>query len=727
MAKFEVTINGKPIVVEAADENEAITKAQAPQQPQATRILERGTGVLGTIDAAIRGAADVATFGYMDEIAAGMNSLVGLGSYDENLAEQRAIDRFDQEHNSKSRIAGQVGGGVLQALALGPSLAGRGYLGNLALGAAEGAVTGGLYATGSAEGDALQRAKAIPEGAANGALWGGGAAAVMPVVGRVAREGADMLGFTPPRAQAPVSPGDEFGVSLRRGQLPGAPVSQAQLEQDILQGARGGWARDFLTDHEALQRQQLGTAAEGISRQLNNPPRPAAPPAQPGVPLLPGPTVPAPSPGTQVAPLATRNVNELGNITLENVRAAERASAGAVDQAYAGARAAGGSADLEAVARAPARVRQTLEGTGIIVNDDLAPYTARALQGLDEFGQLGGVLRNDAQFTLPQGNIAGVTLDGIEAQRRMIRQAVENASKPDDIRASRAMLRAYDSWLDEAAQDGLLRGDPDGLEMWKRARQLRREHGRNFEGAPTQRDNDAGNIIARMIDKEVTGNEVVNAIVGTSKAGANGTSVRIVRRLQNVLGADSPEFGQIRQLAWERMLTNSGDTAQAGPQAVAQEIRRTLEGKGSDYGRALFTREQRALMLRYANLLEATVPRARTANTSNSGGVAARAMQAAQSTQAMIMASLGGMLAGGGTGGSVAAGALGGTVGLAATGGTSLFNRLKASQATRPLPAPAGPMGLESLAPIRPGAAYGAAAADEDRPLQLRVRPRGVE
>lgn len=713
MPKFEVTIDGKPTVVEAADENEAVSKATAPQQPQASRIMERGTGILAGIDAAVRGAADVATFGYADELAARADSLLGRGTYDENVAAQRAVDRFDEQHNAIPRIAGQVAGGVGQAVLTGPLTAARSLPGRVLAGIGEGAVTGGLYGTGTAEGDLSSRIAAAPEAAANGAMWGAGAAAAAPVVGYVGRQAADLVGLTPPRAMPPGSPGDEFGVDLRRGQLPGAPVSQAQLEEDILTGARGGWARDYLQDHAARQQEQVARAGEDISRGFQNP-APAT-----GVPALGGNR-------NVTTPLATRNVNELGQITLDNVRQAADRSMQEVNNAYGAARGSGATADVDAILRAPARVRQTLEQTGIIVNDQLAPYTSQALRKLDEFGQLEGVLRNDAAFTLPQGRIAGVTLDGIEAQRREIRKAVENASLPDDIRASRQMLRAFDGWLDEAADDGLLRGDPQGLDMWKRARTLRREHGNNFEGAGSQRDTDAGNLIAKMIDKDMGANEVVNAIVGTSKAGASGTSTRLVRRLQNIMGEDSPAFGQIRQLAWERILSNASDTAQAGPQAVATEIRRTLSGKGADYGRALFTEEQRALMLRYANLLEATAPRPGTRNYSGSGGVVARSAAALQSMNGAIIASLGGMLAGGGVGQTAVTGAIGGAVGLTATGGMAAFNRLKAGQATRPLPAPIGPMGMESLAPIRPGAAYGAAAADDDQPLSFSVRPGGA-
>ena len=45
----------------------------------------------GSVDAFMRGAADAATFGFADEIAAGLGTGFGyLGDYDQELARQRA-------------------------------------------------------------------------------------------------------------------------------------------------------------------------------------------------------------------------------------------------------------------------------------------------------------------------------------------------------------------------------------------------------------------------------------------------------------------------------------------------------------------------------------------------------------------------------------------------------------------------------------------------------------
>ena len=155
-----------------------------PQQPsQLTPLLDQVSPIakkgFRAIDDAVRGAADTMTFGYADEIAAKLDSLFGGGqsgktNYEEALKAQRQRD----SEGGGARIAGQISGalvpgtGVLKALQA-PATAGR--MGRAAAGAATGAVQGGLYGSGSAEGDLNDRLA----GAGEGALWGAGTGGVL--------------------------------------------------------------------------------------------------------------------------------------------------------------------------------------------------------------------------------------------------------------------------------------------------------------------------------------------------------------------------------------------------------------------------------------------------------------------------------------------------------------------------------------------------------------------
>lgn len=67
---------------------------------------------LGGVDASIRGAADTATLGIADPLAAGVSSLFNGKSFSENWASQRQLNRVDEKVNPWWRFGGQFAGAV---------------------------------------------------------------------------------------------------------------------------------------------------------------------------------------------------------------------------------------------------------------------------------------------------------------------------------------------------------------------------------------------------------------------------------------------------------------------------------------------------------------------------------------------------------------------------------------------------------------------------------------
>lgn len=123
----------------------------------------RGQGGFGEkVDAAIRGAADTASFGLADKAAAVGDTIFSGGTYDQNQARQYAISDYDTQQHFPSRTAGQVAGGFVMPLgeiASVPQLVGKG------------AAAGAAYGTGSSRSLAE-----VPQNA----LLGGVAGAVLP-------------------------------------------------------------------------------------------------------------------------------------------------------------------------------------------------------------------------------------------------------------------------------------------------------------------------------------------------------------------------------------------------------------------------------------------------------------------------------------------------------------------------------------------------------------------
>ncbi|AHF66006.1 hypothetical protein [Pseudomonas cichorii] len=180
--------------------------APQPEKPWYSQPFSDTKENQGAGTAAIRGVGDGITFGFQDEILAGLDAAVqplipipenGSSAptwserYDENVASQRALLRAGQDQHPITSVAGAVVGGIVPALASGGmSLPGSGAAAAarqttgraMVQGATTGAAYGGLYGLGTAEGDIGDRVPGALQGAALGAVVGG---AVPGVIGAV--------------------------------------------------------------------------------------------------------------------------------------------------------------------------------------------------------------------------------------------------------------------------------------------------------------------------------------------------------------------------------------------------------------------------------------------------------------------------------------------------------------------------------------------------------------
>lgn len=191
-------------------------RVTAPDGASESEILDRvlmsaGTkrsGAMGKADAVIRGAADTATLGLADKIAAAGNALIPLDrltggkvksiwdgaslsdAYNSNLRGERSKNRYDEKANGGYRMGGQVLGAFLpvpgaQAVAstrvgkaaanLGGKVAGRGIMGRAAVAGVKGAGEGAAYGFNTTDGTLGERVKAAGKGAAlSGGMSSGG-------------------------------------------------------------------------------------------------------------------------------------------------------------------------------------------------------------------------------------------------------------------------------------------------------------------------------------------------------------------------------------------------------------------------------------------------------------------------------------------------------------------------------------------------------------------------
>jgi len=234
------------------------------QNPGAHASPER-SGVLGRIDSAMRGAADVLSFGLADEISAGLGSLTGIGGesgdYAGNLEQQRAIDRADAADRPWERISGQLAGAVTGGVGLaraGLSPTARaidaGWRLPMVASAGEGAILSALQGFGSGEGGFKQRVESAGESGKWGALAGGVAPPAISVAASAVRRAITPLTTTPARQQLVDILASE-GVGLTAGQQTGSKAlryAESQIGGSRAAEAMERQAEEFTS--AALQR-----------------------------------------------------------------------------------------------------------------------------------------------------------------------------------------------------------------------------------------------------------------------------------------------------------------------------------------------------------------------------------------------------------------------------------------------------------------------------------------
>ena len=146
------------------------------------------------VQAAVRGLGQGLTFGWQDEITAGMRAAVSMmpggqspgEAYANELERQQGRDAQAREAYpvtmGGAELAGGVASGVTGGLAAGMGRAGTGLAARLGIGAGAGGIEGGIYGAGSADvGERL-------EGAGKGMAVGAGVGAVaVPLAGATSR------------------------------------------------------------------------------------------------------------------------------------------------------------------------------------------------------------------------------------------------------------------------------------------------------------------------------------------------------------------------------------------------------------------------------------------------------------------------------------------------------------------------------------------------------------
>lgn len=193
-----------------------------------------------------------------------------------------------------------------------------------------------------------------------------------------------------------------------------------------------------------------------------------------------------------------------------------------VDNMYNIARQTDAAIPVSAISGLPDITRQALSEYDI----EFMPIVQRRLSELDRINAM-------------PGNYS-VKLNELERFRQRVNRNRPASTDVSQQAALGIVKGQLDSALDAAFNSSMVKGDPAGIQAWRDARGAFIDYKRNFEDQK---------VINQLATQQATPEEVRNWIFGASALGAKKEAGRVLSSIKDVIGAESPAFGALRQEA----------------------------------------------------------------------------------------------------------------------------------------------------------------------------------
>ncbi len=233
----------------------------------------------------------------------------------------------------------------------------------------------------------------------------------------------------------------------------------------------------------------------------------------------------------------------------------------------------------------------------VLIDAINSPRAFRALRVLDDIPNLRLPSPGNTGETLTTG--APMDLRGVDLGRKQLttmyrdaRSAGQNGAT--DARAIERIIHEYDDTVERLISNGMFSGDPGALDAIRAARAAYSRYAHTFR--PQGAGDDVGIAIRRIVDRNATPEEVANMITGSGRIGQQGLPVRIADRMEQILGAHSPEWNSIQQAIFQKATVRNT----AGEVDALRTAQGLLDLSGSTLGRRMFTPDQIQGMQGYA-------------------------------------------------------------------------------------------------------------------------------
>ena len=559
-------------------------------------------------------AASSASFGLAEKGAAALRSALGKGTYEENLARNRAeTEAAGQRLGLAGQVIGDVAGGVGAGSLLsraGVTIAGRipqtaGTLAKILGGAAEGAGYGAAEAAGHTDtGQLADYLKNAAQGAGIGAATGGALSSIPATLTRPVGT---------PQQLARQGLGETFNVPLTRGDVTGS-VKQLRAEDQILHGGRGVKAQEVLKGAREQQGAALAEAGQSLRTELTGVPAPMSPP--------------------QIGQQISTAYREARAAAKQNV-------SGFYDMAFdpeaLGRRGISSAVPLETIAGLPnalehAFVHSNQYGGALIPTRSSTPNAYSAIQMLRRFSQDGSIPSAFPKVTAAPAGSTELNWQGVDMVRKQLVGLARGVSQQNGT--DRAAMQRIISTFDEhfGAANPLL----------NEARARYAQYANTFDPGRFGAKGVSSSLRA-LQNSENPGQTIYNTLFSGAPM-KRGEAGPLIDRFKSMF-AETPEAMQaLREGAMNRLLNDTNTFQPLSPQKTATNINNALNGPQAEIYRSLFSPDELQKLGQYKDLSQLIAKNAGRQNASGTSYPLMRRM--AQSLGATAGGSVGFGLAG---------------------------------------------------------------------------------
>jgi hypothetical protein len=419
----------------------------------------------------------------------------------------------------------------------------------------------------------------------------------------------------PAQLPAAPQPNGPLGVTLSEGQA-SRELPAIQREQAALRGTSGAPAQSRAQEFFDQQRAQVDAAKTDVAKSLD-------------------------PYGMEVAE-SPQEAGQLVSNGVQNVAAQRKAG---VKSAYERAQDLGGEIHAAAFEGIGQRIKGDLSlgDNPVIIDTPTTPNAAKAIDDVDRTIDRLRIPNKADPFGEPNPeNITGVSLKGVEQIRKRLsafrRDAWSNSAA--DGRAASAIVDAFDKRVDQAIDAGLFNGDPRAIRAWKDARAAHADYKQTFTAG---KNDPVGRVVEKITGKgnnpAAIPNDVADFLYGSSGVNPSSLNVGVAKRVEKILGPQSPEWSAVRQGHFSKLVEPPPGMTDWGPAKIKQRINRFLNGDGKELAEALYTPQQRQMLQSFADLQSALEVPQSGANWSNTATFTARMLDKIGSNLSVLIGS----------------------------------------------------------------------------------------